>query len=62
MMLGYLESQGEFFVGNREEVLYLKGLYFIASFILIIHLLNMLIALKGNQLSDNTQNQILIRQ
>jgi len=61
-MLGYMESQGDSFSGNQLELPYLKGLYFIASFILIIHLLNMLIALMGNQLSDNTQNQTLIRQ
>jgi hypothetical protein len=62
MMLGYMESQGDFFSGNQLELPYLKALYFIASFILIIHLLNMLIALMGNQLSDNTVNQTLIRQ
>ena len=62
MMLGYMESQGDFFSGNQDELPYLKGLYYIASFVLIIHLLNMLIALMGNQLSDNTDNQALIRQ
>lgn len=62
MMLGYMESQGDFFSGNQDELPYLKALYYIASFILIIHLLNMLIALMGNQLSDNTENQYLIRQ
>ena len=56
MMLGYMESQGDFYAGNQDELIYLKALYYIASFILIIHLLNMLIALMGNQLSDNTNN------
>ena len=48
MMLGYMESQGEYFAGNQQEEVYLKLLYYLASFILIIHLLNMLIALMGN--------------
>lgn len=62
MMLGYMESQAEFFVGNQEEQMWLQIVYYIASFLLIIHLLNMLIAIMGNQLSNNTQNQRLIRQ
>lgn len=62
MMLGYMETQGEFYSGNQDELFWLKTLYYLASFFLIIHLLNMIIALMGNQLSDNTNNQTLIRQ
>ena len=57
LTLGFMDKQDAFYTGNQEETFFLRVLYYLATFILIVHLLNMLIALMGNQLSANTENQ-----
>ena len=52
-----------FTMGNASQNYILKGLYIVSTFVLLIHLLNMLIAIMGGTYSDRSEiaNQIKVR-
>ena len=45
----------QFFVGNQGQAPYLTAMYVIASFFLSMYLLNMLIAIMGNEFDKNNE-------
>ena len=55
MILGDPVSTDSFALGSQSQAPYLYIVYYISSFIIMVHLLNMLIAIMGNTFSQHNE-------
>jgi hypothetical protein len=59
IVLGSID-ESSFFLGNKGEFRVLRLILTFASFIMVIHLLNMLVAIMGNTFAERSENKIQI--
>ena len=61
LLLGNTDT-APFSSGDASQQLVLKTIFFLSAFIIMIHLLNMLIAIMGNTYSERREQEVSLRQ